>query len=107
MRTTGGSRGLQTVNIPVSNIGYNQDTRDSSSSTNINIVGDNYNFDKLPNGVSIDEYWKKGIAVYNDNRHKISLEELKRMRNRKYKYITNTLDTDVYVKPFRLERKGY
>ena len=37
----------------------------------------------------------------------ISLEELKRMRNRKYKYITNTLDTDVYVKPFRLERKGY
>ena len=107
MRTTGGSIGLQTGNIPVSNIGYNQDTRDSSSSTNINIVDDNYNFDKLPNGVSIDEYWKKGIAVYNDNRHKISLEELKRMRNRKYKYITNALDTDVYVKPFRLERKGY
>ena len=74
---------------------------------NLFIVGANYNFDKLPNGVSIDEYWKKGIAVYNDNRHKISLEELKRMRNRKYKYITNALDTDVYVKPFRLERKGY
>ena len=37
MRTTGGSMGLQILNIPMSNIGYNQDTRDSSSSTNINV----------------------------------------------------------------------
>ncbi len=64
-----------------------------------------YNFDKLPNGVSIDEYWKRGIALYNDSRHRISIEELKIMKDRRYRYVINGLDTDVYLKPFTLERK--
>ena len=39
MRTTGGSIGLQTGNIPVSNIGYNQDTRDKEGITRNTVVG--------------------------------------------------------------------
>ena len=65
----------------------------------------NYKFDKLPNGISIDEYCKRGISLYNDSRHRISIEELKIMKDRRYRYIINGLDTDVYLKPFTLERK--
>ena len=39
MRTTGGSIGLQTGSVPVSNIGYNQDTRDKEGITRNTVVG--------------------------------------------------------------------
>lgn len=39
MRTTGGSIGLQTGSVPVSNLGYNQDTRDKEGITRNTVVG--------------------------------------------------------------------